>query len=104
MSLAYLGMLAVSIAGLALIDWRGRLAFFAHPLRAALTLFIATAFFLIWDASGIALGIFFKGQGSLVTGIMLAPEMPIEEPLFLLLLCYLTLVIFASLEKRRGRK
>jgi len=103
-SLAYLGLLTFSLVGLALIDWRGKLAFFAHPLRATMTLLIATAFFLVWDVSGIALGIFFLGQSEQLTGVLLAPQLPLEEPVFLLLLCYTTLIIFCSLSKRGEKK
>ena len=104
MSLTYLGLLAFSLAGLGLIDWKFGLAFFGQPIRALLTLAIPTIFFLIWDASGIALGVFFKGQTQLLTGVMLAPEIPLEEPLFLLLLCYTTLVVFLSVDRRRQAK
>ena len=104
MSFTYLGLLAFSLAGLGLIDWKFRLAFFGQPLRALLTIVLPTIFFLIWDASGIALGIFFKGQTQLLTGVLLAPEIPLEEPLFLLLLCYTTLVVFLSVERRRQAK
>jgi lycopene cyclase domain-containing protein len=103
-SFTYLGLLAFSIAGLGLIDWRLGLAFFGQPLRALLTIVIPTSFFLIWDASGIALGIFFKGQTQLLTGVMLAPEIPLEEPFFLLLLCYTTLILFLSFDRRGQAK
>lgn len=104
MSFLYLGLLAFSLAGLAMIDWRFKLAFFHQPLRAAITVAACTGLFLIWDATGIALGIFFTGQSDQITGLMIAPEMPIEEPVFLVLLCYTTLIIFRSFEKRGETK
>ena len=104
MSFTYLGLLAFSLAGLGLIDWKFGLAFFGQPLRALLTIVFPTIFFLIWDASGIALGIFFKGQTGLLTGVMLAPEIPLEEPFFLLLLCYTTLIVFLSFDRSRQTK
>jgi len=55
---------------------------FASPLRATLAILMPTAFFIIWDATGIALGIFFRGHTHQLTGLMLAPELPIEEPVF----------------------
>lgn len=101
MSFTYLGLLAFSLAGLGSIDWKFGLAFFGQPLRALLTIVLPTIFFLIWDASGIALGIFFKGQTQLLTGVMLAPEIPLEEPFFLVLLCYTTLIVFLSFDRSR---
>lgn len=104
MRFLYLGLLAFSLAGLAMIDWRAKLAFFVEPLRATLAILIPTGFFLIWDATGIALGIFFRGHSDQITGWMLAPELPIEEPVFLALLCYTTLIIFRAIEKRGAKK
>ena len=60
---------------------------------AAIAIAIPYLLFVIWDAAGIALGIFFKGQSGLLTGIMLAKDFPIEELFFLALLCYTTLIV-----------
>ena len=89
MSYAYLAVLLFSLTGLALIDYRYRLAFFENRMRAAAAVFLPVLFFLLWDAAGIVLGIFFRGQTAHLTGILLAPELPLEEPLFLALLCSL---------------
>ena len=45
----------------------------------------------LWDLAGIGLGIFFRGEPGLLTGVQLAPELPLEELFFLALLCYLTM-------------
>ena len=34
-----------------------------------------------------------------MTGILLAPELPLEEPLFLAFLCYLTMVLITGIER-----
>ena len=47
--------------------------------------------FLLWDALGIVTGTFFRGESPYMTGVDLAPEMPLEEPVFLFFLTYLTL-------------
>ena len=64
------------------------------------------AYFLIWDAFGVALGVFFRGQTGFLTGILIAPEIPLEEVFFLTLLCYSALLLYVGLErllaKRRG--
>ena len=100
LSYAYLAVLLFSLTGLALIDYRYKLAFFENWMRATAAVFLPVVFFLLWDVAGIVLGIFFRGQSSHLTGILLAPELPIEEPFFLVLLCYTTLILFLSI--RRG--
>ncbi len=82
----YLGALAVSIAGLVVLDLRLRLFLFAAPRRAVLVLVVAVAGFLLWDAAGIAAGIFFEGPSGLLVGVNVAPQIPVEEVGFLLLL------------------
>ena len=59
-------------------------------------------FFLIWDLAGITLGIFFRGNPGLLTGIQLSPELPLEELFFLTLLCYLTMNTVSALEQGAG--
>jgi len=100
MQLAYLGCLAASLAGMAVLDWRLVLFFRAAPLRAGIVLAAGLAFFLAWDLGGIALGIFHRGQTQYLTGIMLAPELPLEEVFFLAFLCYLTMNLYRLCSRR----
>ena len=86
MSFLYLGALLVSIAGMLVLDVRFRLFFAAAPVRAALVYLVGMVFFLAWDVAGITLGIFFRGNPGLLTGVLLAPELPLEELFFLTLL------------------
>jgi lycopene cyclase domain-containing protein len=88
----YLGSLLVSLAGLVALDRKHKLAFAKNPKAATIAIAIPYLIFVIWDAAGIALGIFFKGQSQFLTGIMIAPEFPLEELFFLALLCYTTLI------------
>ena len=64
--------------------------------------------FLIWDVAGIALGIFFRGSTEFMTGLLIGPELPIEEALFLTLLSYLTMNAYAAagdlLDARSSRR
>ncbi|QHT58127.1 lycopene cyclase domain-containing protein [Cellulomonas sp. H30R-01] len=90
--LAYLGALLVSLGGLALLDRRFRLAFWHDPRRAAWTVGIGVVAFLLWDVAGLLLGIFARGESPHMTGILLAPELPVEEVFFLTLLCYVALL------------
>ena len=104
MSLLYAAALLVSIGGMAVLDHRFRLFFFADPRRAAVVLAVGVAFFLAWDLAGIALGVFFRGQTPYMTGLLLAPELPVEEVLFLVLLCYLTMDGYGGLLRGETRK
>ena len=90
--LAYLGALLLSLGGLALLDRRFRLAFWDDPRRAGWTVGIGVAAFLLWDVAGLLLGIFARGDSPHMTGILLAPELPVEEVFFLTLLCYVALL------------
>ncbi|SEJ56867.1 lycopene cyclase domain-containing protein [Demequina mangrovi] len=98
--LAYLSALLVSLAGLAVLDHRFRLAVFDQPRRALLTVALGVAFFLVWDLVGVGLGIFFVGSETWLTGIRIAREVPLEEPLFLVLLTYQTLLLWRALSRR----
>jgi lycopene cyclase domain-containing protein len=96
MSLVYLAALLVSIGCVALIDARWRLFLWAHPLGATLVVLIGAAFLLAWDLAGIAGGIFLSGPSTIATGILLAPRLPLEEPVFLVFLCQVTMTCYAG--------
>jgi len=91
MSVLYLATLLVSLAGMGVLDWRFRLFFWASAARATIVLSLGVAFFLAWDLTGIGLGIFYRGQTGVMTGVQIAPELPLEELFFLTFLCYLTM-------------
>ena len=104
MSFLYLLALVVALTGMVVLDWRFRLFFWRAPIRATAVLAIGLVFFLVWDLQGIRLHIFFRGETSFMTGWQFAPELPIEEPFFLLLLCYLTMNLYGFLTRdSRGR-
>ncbi len=108
MTLLYLLALLVSLGAMVLLDRRFRLVFWRDARRAGITLGVGLAFFLAWDAVGIALGIFARGGSRYMTGIEVAPELPLEEIFFLVFLCYLTLVLIAAgravLDRRREER
>ena len=103
MNLLYLGALLVSLTGMVVLDLRFRLFFAVAPVRAAIVLVVGIAFFLIWDVAGIGAGIFFRGNPGLLTGVLIAPELPLEEVFFLALLCYLTMNVYGWLRHRSTR-
>jgi lycopene cyclase domain-containing protein len=95
----YLAALLFSLVGMVILDRRFQLFFWADARRAAIVLPVGVLFFLLWDLAGIGLGIFFRGPSPYVTGIVVAPEVPVEEIAFLALLCYLTMNLFAAVTR-----
>lgn len=93
MSLIYGGCLLLALGAMVLLDRRFRLVFWKSPWRASVAVGGGLVFFLAWDLCGIALGIFARGDSPYMTGIVLAPQLPLEEVFFLTFLCYLTLII-----------
>jgi lycopene cyclase domain-containing protein len=103
-TLFYLAGLLVALAGMVVLDLRFRLFFAVAPVRAAAVLVLGIAFFLCWDIAGIDLGIFFRGNPGLLTGVQLGPELPVEELFFLALLCYLTMNLYAAIRRLSSPK
>lgn len=97
----YLIGLLFALAGLVVLDWRNRIGVFAEPRRALATVGISVIAFLAWDIAGVGLGIFFIGSAPYLTGLTMLPEVPIEELLFLTLLCYQTLLLWLTLSRRQ---
>jgi len=109
MPVVYLAALAIALTGMVMLDRRFTLFFWKDARRAAIVLITGVVFFLVWDLAGIGLGIFFRGETSFMTGLQLAPELPVEELFFLILLCYLTMNAYAAagmliegIRRRRG--
>lgn len=96
MSIIYLLVLLVSIGCMMLLDHRFRLFFWRDARRAALVVLAGLVFFVLWDLFGIGLGIFYRGETEFMTGIVVAPELPLEELFFLAFLSYLTMVLITG--------
>lgn len=96
MGVLYLLGLLIALLGMVVVDRRFGLFFWRAWRRAVVILPLGVAFFLVWDLFGIGLGIFFRGETSFMTGIQVAPELPVEEPFFLALLCYVTMNLAAG--------
>lgn len=103
MGILYLTALAIALSGMVVLDRRFGLFFWADARRAAIVLAAGVVFFLVWDLFGIGLGIFFRGETSFMTGLVIAPELPIEEVFFLALLCYLTMNAYAAAGRMLAR-
>lgn len=104
MGLLYLVALGIALTGMVMLDRRFGLFFWRSARTAAVVLVAGVAFFLVWDLFGIGLGIFFRGETDFMTGLQIAPELPIEEVFFLTLLCYLTMNLYGALELLRARR
>lgn len=103
MTFVYLAALLVALAGMVILDWRFRLFFWRGARRAAVVLGVGLVFFLAWDLQGIRLGIFYSGETSFMTGWQWAPQLPLEEPFFLALLCYFAMNAYGLVGGRAGR-
>lgn len=102
MSNVYLLALLFSLAGVAAIDFKFKLAFFARPSAALRTLAVPYLLLIIWDIVGIIQGIFYKGDSTLLNhDWQIAPNFPLEELFFLALLCYSTLLVVAAFGRRK---
>lgn len=106
-ALAYAAALLGATACMALLDARFRLVLWSSPRRsvrlAGLALAAGIAFFLVWDVVAIALGFYHRGDSEAMTGLLLAPDLPVEELLFITFLCYLTLVLHGLVGKALDR-
>ena len=100
MTLLYLLALLIALTGMVVLDRRFRLFFWRDARRAGIVLAAGLVFFLAWDLAGVGGGIFFRGETAFMTGLQIAPEVPLEEVFFLALLCYLTMNVYGWLSRR----
>lgn len=100
----YLAALLVPTGCMALLDRRFHLVLWRAPRRSALALAIGIGFFLLWDLAAIASGHYRMGQSPAMTGVHLAPELPLEELVFVSFLAYTTLVLWGLLDLAARRR
>lgn len=96
MGMVYLAALLVSLTGMVVLDHRFHLFYWVNAKRASVVHVVGIVFFLVWDLYGIGQGLFFRGETSFMTGILLVPELPLEELFFLTLLTYMTMNLFGA--------
>ena len=104
MGFLYLVLLLGGIGCMLLLDHRFRLFFWHDPAVALLLTVVGTALLLVWDAAGIAAGVFLRGDSAFASGIVLAPELPLEEPVFLVFLVLCTMVVYTGAMKVLGAR
>ena len=98
----YLTFLSLSVLGLLLADWKYKIAFFDSSKKKATfkAIGFVMALLLLFDVLGIVNNIFTTNQ-SYVTGIHLISEnLPLEEFLFLFLLCYFCIILYVPIKYR----
>ncbi|MDQ5943985.1 MAG: hypothetical protein QG658_51 [Patescibacteria group bacterium] len=101
-SWTYAAILAISIGGLTLCDWRWKLVAFRNnnaKKATIITILVLLALFLAWDIAGILLGIFYTNPRYTLGLNIITPNLPIEEVFFLILLIYSVLIIDATTKR-----
>jgi lycopene cyclase domain-containing protein len=97
--LAYLGALLVPLACMATVDRRWRLVLWSDWRRSVTVLVVGVVGFLGWDLLAIDQDFYRRGGTSLMTGVEIAPHLPLEEVFFVLFLCYFTLVMHQAVQR-----
>ncbi|AXK47007.1 lycopene cyclase domain-containing protein [Brachybacterium saurashtrense] len=97
--LVYLLCLLVPTACMALLDRRFRLVLWRAPRRGVMVVGAGFALFLLWDLAAISVGHYRMGDSPWMTGILLGPELPLEELVFITFLSYLTLVLWGLVDR-----
>ncbi len=99
MGVLYLSTLLASLGCMLLIDRRFRLFFWRDSVASCVVTVAVSVFLLLLFAAGIGLCIFLRGESGFATGIALAPEMPLEEPVFLVFLVVCTMIAYTGAER-----
>lgn len=99
MSGMYIIALLVSIAGLGIIDYKLRLAYFYNAQLTLRVLLVSVLVFVVWDVLGIRMNIFFIGSEKYLLGLRIG-QFPLEEIFFLVLLNYCTLIIYLFIKRQ----
>ncbi len=112
----YLGALLVSFGCMLLVDARWGLALWSPRngrwngmrvppggWRAVLILLGGSIAFLLWDLVAIDLGFYGRGNSEALLGIEILPHLPLEEFIFVIFLCHITLVFTGAALRLFGR-
>jgi len=102
----YIGFLIFSVSGLLLADWKYSIALFSDNRRLATlkATGIVMGLLLLFDVIGVVNNIFSTNQ-SFVSGLhVLSVNLPIEEFIFLFLLCYFCLLLYITIKSKLNLK
>jgi len=97
----YLFALLLSLGGLVALDFYFKVALGADWRRGLKVLGTALALFLMWDLIIVAFGVVENGSSPYSLPFTILPEIPVEEALFLVLLSYCTLLVYAEAPRWR---
>ncbi|UVY84153.1 lycopene cyclase domain-containing protein [Brachybacterium sp. NBEC-018] len=100
----YLLCLCVPLLGMGTLDARYRLVLGRAARPALAVLAVGTVYFLSWDLAAIAAGHYGLGRSPALSGLMLAPHLPVEELVFVVVLAYTTLVLHALVARALARR
>jgi lycopene cyclase domain-containing protein len=104
----YLATLLVSLGCIGLVDRRWGLVLWSDARRGATVLAAGVVAFLAWDFAAVHEGFYRRGGSEVMTGLQIAPDVPLEEVFFVLFLCYVTIVLHRLVARllgaRRGRE
>ena len=101
----YISVLIFSVLGLLLADYRYKTAFFDIDKRVGTikSIGIVMSLLLLFDVLGIINNIFSTNQ-RYVSGVYLfSPDLPLEEFIFLFLLCYFCLILYIFLKNNLSK-
>lgn len=90
----YLGILCLGILGLIILDYKYKLAFFCDPKSSIFAILPVMLLLLLADMVGVAQNIFFTYTDYVSNWYIASQNLPVEELIFLLLLCYITLIVY----------
>ncbi|QCX27858.1 lycopene cyclase domain-containing protein [Nocardioides jishulii] len=93
MSWLYLASIVVSMVCMGLVDRRWRLFLFDRPRVAIIAVVVGFVLFLAWDLVAIEIAVYSKGASPAMSGVDVAPHLPLEELFFITFLCYITGVL-----------
>lgn len=97
----YLCGLLFSLAGLATLDFRFKIAFGVDWKRGLKVIATTVGLFLIWDLFIVSFGVVKNGTSPYSLPFTVLPEIPIEEILFLILLSYCMLLVYREAQRWR---
>ncbi|MCW1805878.1 lycopene cyclase domain-containing protein [Brachybacterium squillarum] len=100
----YLLCLCVPLLGMGALDARYRLVLGRAARPALAVLAIGAVYFLGWDLAAIAAGHYGLGRSPALSGLVLAPDLPVEELVFIAVLTYTTLVLHALVARALARR
>ncbi|GAA3538255.1 hypothetical protein AFL01nite_13200 [Aeromicrobium flavum] len=99
MSWLYLASVIGAGFCMGLVDRRWSLFLFRDARRAVTILVAGFVFFLVWDLVALELGVYSRGESPAMTGIEVAPDLPLEELFFIAFLCYVTGVLHGLFDR-----